>query len=89
VLAFIWDKPMRFNALRSAVEGLTQKMLTQTLRALERDGLVSRTVLPTSPVSVQYAITPLGETLAGTLDGLQRWARDHIDGTQRSSPGAE
>jgi len=54
-------------------------MPTQTLRALERDGLVLRTVLPTSPVSVEYAITPLGETLAATLDGLQRWARDHID----------
>ena len=78
VLGLIRDKPLRFNALRRAVEGLTQKMLSQTLKALERDGLITRTVLPTTPVSVEYAITPLGQTLATTLDGLTRWARDHI-----------
>ena len=64
--------------MRRDIEGLTQKMLSQTLKALERDGLVTRTVPPTAPVSVEYAITPLGRTLAATLDGLQRWARDHI-----------
>jgi DNA-binding HxlR family transcriptional regulator len=78
VLALICQEPRRFNALRRQIEGLTQKMLSQTLKALERDGLISRTVLPTSPVSVEYAITPLGRTLSATLDGLQRWARDHI-----------
>ncbi|MGO9418433.1 winged helix-turn-helix transcriptional regulator [Roseiarcus sp.] len=77
-LALISEEPRRFNALRRAIEGLTQKMLSQTLKALERDGLVTRTVLPTTPVSVEYAITPLGRTLSATLDALQRWARDHI-----------
>ncbi len=78
VLGLIRDEPQRFNALRRTVEGLTQKMLSQTLKALERDGLITRTVIPTTPVSVQYAITPLGRTLAATLDGLTSWAREHI-----------
>ena len=78
VLGLVCDEPQRFNRLRRGVEGLTQKMLSQTLKALERDGLVTRTVLPTTPVSVEYAVTPLGRTLGATLDGLTRWAREHI-----------
>jgi DNA-binding HxlR family transcriptional regulator len=77
-LSLIRDKPRRFNALRRDIEGVTQKMLSQTLKQMERDGLVTRTVLPTMPVSVEYAITPLGQTLAAVLDKLQLWARDHI-----------
>jgi len=77
-LTLIRDKPSRFNALRRDIEGVTQKMLSQTLKQMERDGLIIRTVLPTTPVSVEYAITPLGRTLAAVLDGLQLWARDHI-----------
>jgi DNA-binding HxlR family transcriptional regulator len=77
-LSLIRDKPRRFNALRRDIEGVTQKMLSQTLKQMERDGLVSRTVLPTMPISVEYSITPLGQTLAAVLDKLQRWARDHI-----------
>src|ERR1700677_4421275 len=77
-LGLIRDKPLRFNALRRDIEGVTQKMLSQTLKQMERDGLITRTVLPTMPVSVEYAITPLGQTLAAVLDGLQLWARDHI-----------
>jgi DNA-binding HxlR family transcriptional regulator len=77
-LSLIRDKPRRFNALRREIEGVTQKMLSQTLKQMERDGLVTRTVLPTTPVSVEYSITPLGQTLAAVLDGLQLWARDHI-----------
>jgi DNA-binding HxlR family transcriptional regulator len=77
-LSLIRDKPRRFNALRRDIEGMTQKMLSQTLRQMDRDGLITRTVLPTTPVSVEYAITPLGRTLATVLDGLQLWARDYI-----------
>jgi DNA-binding HxlR family transcriptional regulator len=77
-LSLIRDKPRRFNALRRDIEGVTQKMLSQTLKQMERDGLVTRTVLPTTPISVEYAITPLGRTLAGVLDKLQLWARNHI-----------
>ena len=78
VLGLVRDRPCRFNALRRDIEGLTQKMLSQTLKALERDGLVTRTVWPTVPVTVEYAITPLGATLTAALDELQRWAREHI-----------
>jgi len=53
-------------------------MLSQTLKALERDGLVARRVMPTVPVAVEYSITPLGATLSAAVDELQRWARDHI-----------
>ena len=77
-LSLIRDKPRRFNALRRDIEGVTQKMLSQTLKQMDRDGLITRTVLPTTPVSVEYAITPLGRTLATVLDGLQLWARDYI-----------
>ena len=76
--------PMRFNALRRAVEGLSQKMLSQTLKALERDGLVTRTATPTVPVSVEYAITPLGRSLAGALAPLVGWAGAHIDDVERA-----
>jgi DNA-binding HxlR family transcriptional regulator len=79
VLGLLSEKPSRFNQLRREIEGLTQKMLSQTLKALERDGMVSRKVTPTVPISVEYAITPLGGTLAATVDGLRRWAETHID----------
>ena len=78
VLGLVREKPRRFNALRRDIEGVTQKMLAQTLRALERDGLITRAVLPTAPVAVEYAITPLGRTLADVLDDLQGWARVNI-----------
>jgi DNA-binding HxlR family transcriptional regulator len=77
-LGLIRDRPRRFNALRRDIEGVTQKMLSQTLKQMERDGLITRTVRPTTPVSVEYAITPLGRTLAEVLEGLQLWAHDHI-----------
>ena len=78
VLGLLCQRPLRFNQLRREVDGLTQKMLSQTLKALERDGLVTRKAFPTVPVTVEYSITPLGATLSATVDELQRWARDHI-----------
>jgi DNA-binding HxlR family transcriptional regulator len=77
-LGLIRERPRRFNALRRDIEGVTQKMLSQTLKQMERDGLITRTVLPTSPISVEYAITALGQTLATVLDKLEIWARNHI-----------
>jgi DNA-binding HxlR family transcriptional regulator len=74
LLGVLRQAPMRFNRLRREIDGLTQKMLSQTLKALERDGLVTRTVTPTSPIAVEYAITPLGASLAATVGDLQRWA---------------
>src|SRR5258706_8659199 len=65
----------RFNQLRRTLRGITQKTLTQTLRRLERSGIISRTVLDTSPVSVEYAVTPLGRTLAGPFYAVHRLIR--------------
>jgi DNA-binding HxlR family transcriptional regulator len=79
VLGLLADGPVRFNRLRRQIEGISQKMLSQTLKSLERDGLVSRKATPTVPVTVEYSITPLGETLSATVDGLRVWAETHID----------
>jgi DNA-binding HxlR family transcriptional regulator len=78
VVAALWKQPLRFNELKRAVGGV--KMLSQTVRSLERDGLISRTVTPTVPVTVEYAITPLGKTLARTMDALRIWSAEHIAG---------
>ncbi|GGA84394.1 hypothetical protein GCM10011491_09870 [Brucella endophytica] len=68
---------MRFNALRRSIEGISQRMLTVTLRSLERDGLVARRVKPVSPPEVEYSLTELGASLAGPIDVLGRWAAQH------------
>ncbi|CAB3733710.1 winged helix-turn-helix transcriptional regulator [Paraburkholderia rhynchosiae] len=73
VLAVLDDGPQRFNAIRRRLEGVTQKALTQSLRRLERNGLISRTVVSLSPVAVQYQITPLGHTLQPPLRALHHW----------------
>ncbi|MFS2326463.1 helix-turn-helix domain-containing protein [Brucella sp. H1_1004] len=65
---------MRFNALRRSIEGISQRMLTVTLRSLERDGLVARHVRPTSPPEVEYSLTDLGHSLAVPIDVLGQWA---------------
>ena len=63
ILLLIREEPMRFNALRRAIEGISQKMLSQVLKSLERDGLIRRRAIATVPVTVEYSITPLGKTL--------------------------
>jgi DNA-binding HxlR family transcriptional regulator len=68
---------MRFNQLGRALGGITQKMLTQTLRTLERDGLVLRTVYPTTPPRVEYALTPLGASAAGLSSVISEWSVAH------------
>ncbi|WP_434613888.1 winged helix-turn-helix transcriptional regulator [Azospirillum sp. B2RO_4] len=78
ILGLLEGGPMRFNRLRREIEGISQKMLSQTLKSLERDGLVSRKVFATVPVTVEYSITPLGATLAETLVPLRVWAETHI-----------
>jgi DNA-binding HxlR family transcriptional regulator len=78
LLGLLVEGPMRFNQLRRAVEGISQKMLSQTLKAPERDGLVTRTATPTVPVSVEYAITPLGRSLAEAVAPLAIWSGAHI-----------
>jgi DNA-binding HxlR family transcriptional regulator len=78
ILVLLSEKKMRFSALKREIGGISQKMLAQTLRALERDGLVSRAAFPTVPVTVEYSITPLGSTLAGAVSALRVWAEDNI-----------
>jgi DNA-binding HxlR family transcriptional regulator len=68
----------RFSELRRQIGGITQKMLTQTLRGLERDGLVTREAFPTVPVTVEYTLTPLGHSLAEAVDTLRSWAYAHM-----------
>jgi DNA-binding HxlR family transcriptional regulator len=76
------DGPVRFNALKRQVAGVTQKMLGQTLRELEEHGLVERRVLSGRPVAVEYEITALGRTLVPVLEDLRAWAIDHFRDVQ-------
>jgi DNA-binding HxlR family transcriptional regulator len=71
--------PRRFNDIKRSIDGISQQMLTRTLRGLERDGLVARTIHPTSPPQVEYALTPLGQSLSGPVLALGKWACDHIE----------
>ena len=78
IVQVLGEGPMRFNGLKRRIGGVSQKMLAQTLRHLERDGLVSRHVFPTTPVTVEYALTPLGRTLVGALTPLIAWSEGRI-----------
>ena len=85
------DGPQRFSELRRAIPTISQRMLTLTLRGLERDGLVSRTVTPSIPPRVDYELTELGHSLRGPVCALSRWALDNIDaihGAQTAFDGA-
>ncbi|MCX4095380.1 winged helix-turn-helix transcriptional regulator [Nocardia sp. alder85J] len=78
VLLALEPGTQRFSELRRRIEGITQKMLTQTLRALERDGIVTRRVYATVPVTVEYTLTPLGRGLCAAVAVLRGWAYAHI-----------
>lgn len=73
------EGPRRYSDLARTMAGISQKMLTQTLRQLERDGMVTRTVTPSVPVRVDYELTPLGASLHGLLRPVVRWAEQHMD----------
>ncbi len=77
VVMLLSDGPRRFSELRRAIDGISQRMLTLTLRQLERDGLVSRTVHASVPPRVDYALTEVGETLRGPLTTLAQWSEAH------------
>ena len=79
ILSVICTQPSRFNAIKRRLDGITHKALTEALRRLERNGLVTRRVLPTSPVGVEYSITPLGSTLREPFDALCAWVVAHSD----------
>jgi DNA-binding HxlR family transcriptional regulator len=76
--------PRRFGELRAGVAGVSEKMLSQTLRSLERDGLVQRSVLPGVPPGVQYRLTGLGASLLEPLQAVRIWGREHMDGVERA-----
>jgi DNA-binding HxlR family transcriptional regulator len=73
------DGPMRYSELSRRLAGVSQKMLTQTLRSLERDGLLTRTVTPTVPVTVTYELTDLGLSLHRVMVDIKAWAESHMD----------
>ncbi|WP_246238657.1 winged helix-turn-helix transcriptional regulator [Acrocarpospora corrugata] len=77
LLILLGSRPHRYNELHRAIEGISQRMLTRTVRALEADGLVRREVHPTVPPSVEYSLTPLGQTLLEPLSALADWAVRH------------
>jgi DNA-binding HxlR family transcriptional regulator len=72
------DGPRRHGELKRMIEGISQKMLTQTLRSMETDGLVKRTVIDVIPPHVEYGLTPLGQTLSDPLVAICQWAMDHL-----------
>lgn len=84
VICRLDDGPRRFNELRRMTDGITQRMLSATLRRLERDGLVTRTVLPTVPPQVEYALTASGHSLHTILYQLVDWTDDHLADIQQS-----
>lgn len=79
VIVVLRDQPRRFNDLRRQVNGISQQMLTRTLKVLERDGLVERTVRATSPPQVDYALTPFGHSLSEPVRELAKWALANLD----------
>lgn len=87
VVALGVNGPMRYSELSSAIEGVSQKMLTQTVRRLERDGLLTRTVTPTVPVRVDYELTDLGRSLLDVLRHLKAWAEDNMDAVDAARRG--
>lgn len=77
ILTVLCTQPSRFNAIKRRLDGITHKALTEALRRLERNGLVNRRVIATSPVAVEYSITPLGRSLQLPFEALYAWALHH------------
>ena len=84
ILLGLEDGALRFSAIKRAIGDITQRVLTENLRSLERDGYVSRHVDPGPPVAVSYALTPRGESLVAVYKPLVLWASDNIDDVKRS-----
>ena len=84
IVGLLADGPKRFSELRRTIEGISQRMLTLTLRGLERDGLVTRTVYPTIPPRVEYQLTELGRTLQKPIQSLAKWAQGNREKIQQS-----
>ena len=74
-------RPWRFNELKKSLEGISQKVLTDSLRSMEEDGQITRTVYPEVPPRVEYALSDLGETMRPILDAMQEWGTNYKNGT--------
>jgi len=78
IIVLLGDGPRRFNEIKRLVGGISQRMLTLTLRGLERDGLLTRTIFPTIPPRVDYELTKMGRSLRCAVEPLGSWARAHV-----------
>jgi DNA-binding HxlR family transcriptional regulator len=78
IIVLLRDGARRFNGMRRTVDGISQQMLTRTLRGLERDGMVTRTMIPASPPQVEYALTDLGRSLSQPVLALGTWVQEHL-----------
>ena len=77
ILRNLFMRPWRFNELRKDLEGIRQKVLTDSLRALEEDGIITRTVYPEVPPRVEYALSPLGQSMKPILDAMEEWGTEY------------
>lgn len=77
-------RPWRFNELRKDLEGISQKVLTDSLRSMEKDGIITRTVYPEVPPRVEYALSELGESMRPIMDAMEKWGSDYKNREQRS-----
>jgi len=89
VLHALADGPVRRGDLSRDVIGATQKMLTQTLRSLERDGMLTRAIIPGVPVGVEYELTPLGRSLLDLVRTIRDWSEEHIDQIDTARAGSQ
>jgi DNA-binding HxlR family transcriptional regulator len=89
IFALLEKQPTRFNELERAIEGISHKMLTQTLRNLEQRGIVTRTITPTNPPAVEYALSPLGTTLIPLMAALRHWAEEHMEEVEQARQAYE
>ena len=88
IVTTLAERPYRFGALKREIGGISQRMLTQTLRDLTTDGLIERRVFPTTPPSVEYRLTPLGESFLAPLGALVRWAFENQATIRAARAGA-
>jgi len=84
ILTVLCPRPSRFNAIKRRLDGITHKALADALKRLERNGLVTRTVLPTTPIGVEYAITPLGHSLRQPFEAICAWALENAEAVERA-----
>jgi DNA-binding HxlR family transcriptional regulator len=89
IFALLEKHPTRFNELQRLIEGISHKMLTQTLRSLEQKGIVTRTVTPTIPPAVEYSLSPLGTTLIPLMAALRQWAEEHMEEVEQACQAYE